>query len=434
MGCSWTGARQTEGVSTRGLRSSAAGSGRKTDARRALAVANPTGPRRSAYAATNRSWSASRGPLRNQDNEIAVIERLFTMAGVCPRSSRDPKLELPLPHPRFTGSFWGMSLAPIRRANLVPVALALAACACGEAPPPSTSDSLPEDPDPPVAIPALGTAATFDVATWNIKHFGEPDDGPIDDRKQLRRVRDVILGIDADLWGVQEIADEVAFAALLAELPDYDGLLATDPLTGDGAAFYEDFAFERKVGLVYKREMVEILDARVVLTDLEFEFAGRPPLEARLRVTSQDITRDVIVVVLHTKSDDQVTSWERRAAGGAGLKAYLDAAWPDDPVLVLGDWNDDVVTSITPGRDSPYRPFVDDATSWIFVSAPLTAAGQTSIIGYPNVIDHILASDEAVAWYQPESVLVYRVDEFIPDYANTTSDHLPVVARFVLER
>ncbi len=327
-----------------------------------------------------------------------------------------------------------MSLTPMHNASVIPAALALVALGCGEAPPPPTSESVLEDPDPPVIVPALGTAATFDVVTWNIKHFGEPDEGPTDDQRQLRRVRDVILGIDADLWGVQEIADGAGFAALLAELPDYDGLLATDPLVGDGAAYYQDFDLERKVGLVYKRDMVEVLDARIVLTDLEFEFAGRPPLEARVRVTSQGVTRDVIVVVLHTKSDDQVTSWERRAAAGAGLKAHLDTAWPDEPVLVLGDWNDDVGTSITPGRDSPYRPFVDDATSWIFVSAPLTAAGQTSIIGYPNVIDHILASDEAVAWYEPESVLVYRVDEFIPDYASTTSDHLPVVARFVLER
>jgi endonuclease/exonuclease/phosphatase family metal-dependent hydrolase len=325
-----------------------------------------------------------------------------------------------------------MSLAPFHRAGLVP--LALAALACGEASPPSTSDSVPEDPDPPVTIPAMGTPATFDVATWNIKHFGEPDDGPTDDQRQLRRVRDVILGTDADLWGVQEIADERDFASLLTELPDYGGILATDPLVGDGAAQYEDFDFERKVGLVYKRAMVEVLDARIVLTDLAFEFAGRPPLEARLRVTSQGVRRDVTVVVLHTKSDDQVASWERRAAAGAGLKAHLDATWPDDPVLVLGDWNDDIDSSITPGRDSPYRPFVDDATSWVFVSAQLTAAGQTSIIGFPNVIDHILASDEAVAWYEPESARVYRVDDFIPEYVTTTSDHLPVLARFVLER
>ncbi len=91
-------------------------------------------------------------------------------------------------------------------------------------------------------------------------------------------------------------------------------------------------------------------------------------------------------------------------------------------------------TSIIPGRDSPYKPFVDDATSWVFLTAPLTASGETSIIGFPNVIDHILVSDEAAGWYVPESAFVYRVDEFIPDYATTTSDHLPVLVRFVLVR
>ena len=88
--------------------------------------------------------------------------------------------------------------------------------------------------------------------------------------------------------------------------------------------------------------------------------------------------------------------------------------------------------SITSGRDTPYRPLVDAGPDWVFPTAELSTTGETSILGYDDVIDHILASDEIMAWYETGSALVYRVDEHIPDYEDTTSDHLPVLVRFRL--
>ena len=39
----------------------------------------------------------------------------------------------------------------------------------------------------------------------------------------------------------------------------------------------------------------------------------------------------------------------------------MDTTWPTQKVVVLGDWNDDVDTSIPPGQASPYANFVYDA-------------------------------------------------------------------------
>ena len=47
------------------------------------------------------------------------------------------------------------------------------------------------------------------------------------------------------------------------------------------------------------------------------------------------------------------------------------------------------------------------------------------------MIDHILASDEVMARYEEESALAYRVDEYIADYLETVSDHIPVMVRFL---
>ncbi len=312
-----------------------------------------------------------------------------------------------------------------------PFALLLATAACGSD---RTTPTRPPDepgPDPePVAVPAAGDSSTFDVATWNLLNFGAPNAGPADERLQRARVRDVILGTDADLWGVQEVTSATAFDELLAQLPGYGGLLANDPSVENGAAFYD--AGEIKVGLVYKRSAVQVQGARIVLTDLNSEFAGRPPLEVRVRISVDAAQHDAVALVLHAKANQEVASWERRAAAATGLREYLDAEWPDRAVFVPGDWNDDLDESITPGRDTPYRILLDGAPDWVFPTEALGADGATSILGFADVIDHILASDESMAWYEAGSALVHRVDEHVPQYRETTSDHLPVLARFRL--
>ena len=314
---------------------------------------------------------------------------------------------------------------------LMPVLIACGADAVAPSPPPVEPDPVEPQPlpDPPaIQIPARGTSATLDVATWNLLYFGAANQGPDDEPLQMARVRDVILGTDADLWGVQEVTDAGAFAALLDQLPGYRGFLADDASVSGGSDNYS--RGELKVGLIYKTALAEVTGARIILTELDYEFAGRPPLEVRLRVTLGGATRDVVMIVLHAKAVADETSWERRMAAGEGLQEYLDATWPDRAVLVPGDWNDDVDESITSGRDTPYRSLVDAAPEWVFPTAGLSAAGARSMPRYTEVIDHILASDEAMAWYEEGSAMVYQVDEFIDGYLDTTSDHLPVMARF----
>ncbi|MCY3676659.1 MAG: endonuclease [Gemmatimonadetes bacterium] len=308
-------------------------------------------------------------------------------------------------------------------------ALAIAANGCGsDAPVVPMPDPPPPEPLPtPISIPARGTAATLDIATWNLLYFGAANQGPTDEALQLARVRDVILGTDADLWGVQEVTSATAFNTLAANLPGYAGLLANDSTVTDGTDYYT--GGELKVGLIYKTSALEVTGARVILGELNHEFAGRPPLEVRVRLSHGGAQHDAVVIVLHAKADEQVSSWERRAAAGIGLKEYVDSAWSETLVLIPGDWNDDVDESITSGRDTPYRALVDAAPRWVFPTAELSAARATSILGFEEMIDHILASDEAMAWYEEGSALVYRVDELIPDYRDTTSNHLPVLVR-----
>lgn len=279
-----------------------------------------------------------------------------------------------------------------------------------------------------VEVPARGTASRLEIASWNIEWFGATGNGPTDETLQRARVRDVVRGTDADIWGVAEIVDQGAWNALVAGLPGYAGFLANDSRVTGGTASYG--AGEQKVGILFKADVATVTSARIILAHADSEFAGRPPLEVRLRVTTGGVTEDVVVVVVHMKAFADEASRLRRQAAGLELKAYLDETLPTAKVAVIGDWNDDVDVSIVAGQPTPYASFVADAARYRFVTSGLSARGLSSTTGYRDLIDHHLATDELAALEVPGSAEVYRVDAFIPGYAQTTSDHFPVISQY----
>lgn len=277
-------------------------------------------------------------------------------------------------------------------------------------------------------VPAKGTAATLDIASWNIEWLGATGQGPTNETLQLSNARDVIAGTDFDLWGLAEIVSTSSFNSLKSQLPGYSGFLANDAQVIGGATYYS--ASEQKVGLLYKSSMVTLLEARIILTANDSDFAGRPPLQAKLRVNLNGRSEDVVVIVLHAKCCSDSSSWTRRYNASVALKNHIDAWFPTQKVWVIGDFNDDLDTSISAGLASPYANFSADSGNYRFVTRALTDAGISSTTSYPDTIDHHLVTNEAQATYVDGSVSAYRVDAYITDYANSTSDHYPVLSRY----
>lgn len=310
----------------------------------------------------------------------------------------------------------------------------LAACGGGGG---STTPQTPEEPDciglvcDRVALDAQGSSGTLDVATWNVEWFGDPGNGPADETLQQLLVAEIMADADLDVWSVQEVVSEGAFNRLVDSLPGYAGLLANDPSVQNGPQYYNDFdGNEQKVGLVWKTDLLEVTAARIILTGFDFEFAGRPPLEVEARVTLDSLSFDAVFIALHAKAGADREDWERRTAAAAALKDHLDDNWPDTPVWLLGDFNDDVDESIYAGETSPYTPFLDDPAAWRFATAALTQAGATSTVNFDDVIDHILVSDESWARYVDGSASVLDLRSAVNGYGSIASDHYPVLARF----
>jgi endonuclease/exonuclease/phosphatase family metal-dependent hydrolase len=282
-----------------------------------------------------------------------------------------------------------------------------------------------------VSIPARGSATTLDIGSWNIEFFGDTSNGPTNEALQLSNVRDVIGGTDFDLWGLEEVVSTTQFNSLVSQLPGYAGFLANDPSVVNGAAFYSDFSNqEQKVGLLFKTSIVSVLGAAVILTQNNTDFAGRPPLEVKLRISLNGGSEDVVVIVMHPKCCTDSTSYQRRVNASNALKTYLDATYPTQKVWVIGDWNDDVDTSISSGRVSPYQNFVTDSARYVVQTKALSDAGISSTVSFPDVIDHHMNTNEVTASFVAGSVEAYRVDSLVPSYGTTTSDHFPVLSRY----
>lgn len=298
----------------------------------------------------------------------------------------------------------------------------LAVLACGGG---GSASDAPSGP----SIPAVGTSTTLDLATWNLEWFGDAGNGPADEALQQSNVRAVIAGMDCDVWALEEVVGASAFQALLNGLPGYAGVLASDAAVTNGSTSYG--SWEQKVALIYKTSLATFEAAQVILTDHDYDFAGRPPMEVRLRVNLAGTPETVYVVCLHAKAGSDSASYQRRANAAAALKTYLDTTRAGEKVIVLGDLNDDLDASITSGQPSPYQAFVTDTTRWITPTKTLSDNRISSLLSYPDPVDHHLATQNLASRLVAGSVQVFAGPSYINAYGTTTTDHLPVVTRWM---
>ncbi|MDP2275014.1 MAG: hypothetical protein Q8K32_30000 [Archangium sp.] len=272
----------------------------------------------------------------------------------------------------------------------------------------------------------------FTVACWNIEWFGDPlqpDGGYLGPRDNALQASNVLAVMRArpevDVWGFEEVVGTSEFDDVVTGLTGFGSVVTTQVPSG---TFYYGAA-EQKLALVYRTSKVSVISAQLILTTSNFDFAGRPPLEVRLRVAGNGLTKELFVIVLHMKAFGDVDSYDRRLAASASLKQYLDSTHASDNVMVIGDWNDDVdVSNVTPNA-SPYANFVNDVTRYRFPTKELSDANRRTTAFNNSTIDHQLFNAPMFSAYVTGSASAAVPS--ITNYANTTSDHYPVTTRYV---
>ncbi|MCD8409654.1 InlB B-repeat-containing protein [Tenacibaculum finnmarkense genomovar ulcerans] len=301
---------------------------------------------------------------------------------------------------------------------------------------------------------AIAKDKTLDIVTWNIEWFGDQTNSPAagnpnSDEIQKEKVKEVLLGLDADVIAVQEIADIILFKKLVDELPAYDFILSNAfsyPNNTTGTP--------QKLGFIYKKSVVNFKSSTPLLKAIHpyyngndesaiqdfphpskasFFASGRLPFLMTADVTLNNTTEEFSFIVLHARANnnsDAQNRYDMRKYDIEVLKKELDTNFSTKNVVLLGDYNDDVDQTVVRVNTSTstYDAFIQDPTNYTITTTALSKAGFRSYPSFPNLIDHITISNELNDNYLSGSEKVHY-ELYNNEYTKTASDHLPVSVR-----
>lgn len=241
----------------------------------------------------------------------------------------------------------------------------------------SGTDPMP-DPLPALELdlsncPLDVSSETLDVLTWNLEQF--PKNG-----LTKATVEDIIEYYNPDLIALQEITSVSQFNDLLQSLEGWEGFAR--PFNGSNLM----------LGYLYKSSEVELLNSTILFeeqTDMNDDAftAFRRPLKVQINHKPSGLNVELINIHLKCCNGHE----DRRRAATTLLKGYIDTELPQSNVVVLGDFNDDIIDN-----DNVFQAWLDDDEHYYFTTLPVAQGPSTgwSYPSFPSQIDNILISDE----------------------------------------
>jgi hypothetical protein len=286
---------------------------------------------------------------------------------------------------------------------------------------------------------------TLDIVSWNINWFGNPANGfgPKDDDLAEQNIKKTMNRLDADIYVFIEVVDVQRFRRMIQSLDGY-GVSISDYCSNATDTLSSNYPSGQKIAYVFRKSLVESVQFRGLLRSSSTAYAnwasGRLPylMEAKIKNsnTFQGFQEPLYLIGLHGKAGDTEQDYLRRKAGAKELKDTLDQQFSKANVMIIGDYNDDLDETISKGtasRLSSYDEIVKDSIDsdrYLALSLPLSRAKYNSVIGYQDVVDHVMISNELENRYVKGSTqMLEEIAQWIPEYATTTSDHYPLLLR-----
>jgi len=267
----------------------------------------------------------------------------------------------------------------------------------------------------------FGTDSTFELVSWNIEWF--PKNGQV----TADSIRTIIQSLAADVYALQEIDDTTLLKQVVSTIPGY--------------ACYFKSSYYGGLAYVYNTNTVQINEKYEIYTTQPFwnSFPRSPQV---LELTFKN--EDYVIINNHLKCcgdgtldiNDTSDEENRRLTAVRLLKQYIDSIFPNNKVIVVGDWND-ILTD--PTTNNIFNSFLNDP-DYLFVdfSIALGNSANFSFPTWPSHLDHILISDELFADFsRPNSELsCIRIDDYMSSwnvYDNNISDHRPVALKLEVD-
>ena len=247
---------------------------------------------------------------------------------------------------------------------------------------------------------------TLEVVTWNLKNFPTTF-------QTVELVKGILETLDADLIALQEIRSINDFEDLVDQLQGWEGTVLT---VGSST---------QRLAYLYKTTELTLLEPIVHLFDENTDEFNDAFTSVRRPLQAQFLHKNGLnfkAINVHLKCCDD--SEDRRRKALDLIKSKIDEDWSTESVIVLGDFNDELVDS-----DNVFDVFLNDPTNFKFTTLPIAqgSSSQWSFPSWPSHLDHILITDELFS--KALSTETLRFSDCFAGYGTSISDHRPVMIR-----
>ena len=261
-------------------------------------------------------------------------------------------------------------------------------------------------------FPNFNTEESIEIITWNCEFFPHANDSTV------LALAEAVSDMDVDIIAFQELRRVGWFSQLMAYLPQYSYIVS------EQASFMD-------LAIIFKSDMFEFVRQYEPFSENDYNFAGRPPLQADLLINTDNGKIPLSIINIHMKCCD--SGLQRRKNAVNILHDYVEEMFESQSnIILLGDWNDD--TKDAPGQHS-FDAFFDD-NRFHFVTQEISYdLRQASYPKEPWVsfLDHILVSNKLVEPGSNYHVQTIKMGDYMGGYKNYDtyiSDHLPVLLSF----
>jgi len=250
-----------------------------------------------------------------------------------------------------------------------------------------------------------GTSSSLDIVTFNVEQF------PKAGYETIVELATLVKAINADIIALQEVSSDSNLDQLDDLLDNYAAL--EYPIDNS----YWNLAY------LYKKSEIQIDAAKtkIIFEDDWYSFP-RPPFEIHAKHIPS--STDIILLNNHLKCCGGSDNKDRRRTASEKLHDYIDANYPSDAVIVLGDLNDDIDGSSY--SSNVFWDFVNDPSDYSVADMDIATGSSLwwSYPSWPSHIDHIIITDEL--FDMVDTVMTLKPDACYNDYPDVISDHRPV--------